>query len=81
MVHVIDTIFGDIATFIPFGHDRGARLAYRMAVNFPERAVGLGVLDIVPTSFVWDAMRLELGHKETKKSHHWVRNLLPSFLK
>ena len=73
IVHVIDTLFGASASFIPFGHDRGGRLAYRMAVDFPKRVSGLGVLDIVPTSFVWDAMRLEHKHKETKKSHHWVR--------
>jgi len=31
------------------GHDRGARCAYRLALDHPERVTRLGVLDIVPT--------------------------------
>ena len=31
------------------GHDRGGRVAYRMALDHPERVVRLAVLDIVPT--------------------------------
>ncbi|EJD53153.1 alpha/beta-hydrolase [Auricularia subglabra TFB-10046 SS5] len=58
---------------IPYGHDRGARVAYRMALNHPDRVVGLGVLDIVPTAFMWDKMNLaEDLHAETRGSHHWI---------
>lgn len=32
------------------GHDRGARCAYRLALDHPERVEKLAVLDIVPTS-------------------------------
>jgi haloacetate dehalogenase len=32
------------------GHDRGGRVAYRMALDHPERIERLAVLDIVPTS-------------------------------
>lgn len=32
------------------GHDRGGRVAYRMALDFPDRIERLAVLDIVPTS-------------------------------
>lgn len=60
------------AKVIPYGHDRGARLAYRLALDFPERVVGAAVLDIVPTPFVWGAMKLETDHRETKSSWHWV---------
>jgi haloacetate dehalogenase len=35
------------------GHDRGARCAYRMALDHPERVLKLAVLDIVPT---WEAL-------------------------
>ena len=38
--------------FFVAGHDRGARVAYRMALDHPERVAKLAVLDIVPT---WDA--------------------------
>jgi haloacetate dehalogenase len=31
------------------GHDRGARCAYRLALDYPERVQKLAVLDIVPT--------------------------------
>jgi haloacetate dehalogenase len=35
--------------FAVVGHDRGARCAYRMALDHPERVRSLAVLDIVPT--------------------------------
>jgi haloacetate dehalogenase len=61
---------------IAFGHDRGARLAYRMALDAPGTVVGLAVLDIVPTPFMWARMSLAEGrHDETRKSHHWVSSL------
>ena len=36
-------------TFSVVGHDRGARCAYRLALDHPRAAAGLAVLDIVPT--------------------------------
>jgi haloacetate dehalogenase len=36
------------------GHDRGARVAYRMALDHPELVKRLAVLDIVPTGEVWN---------------------------
>ena len=36
------------------GHDRGARVAYRMALDHPDRIDRLAVLDILPTATVWD---------------------------
>jgi haloacetate dehalogenase len=35
--------------FCVAGHDRGARCAYRMALDHPERVSKLAVLDIIPT--------------------------------
>jgi haloacetate dehalogenase len=35
------------------GHDRGGRVAYRMALDHPERLERLAVLDILPTLDVW----------------------------
>jgi haloacetate dehalogenase len=45
------------------GHDRGGRVAYRLALDFPERVQRLAVLDVVPTAEVWDRAdaRLALG--------------------
>ena len=41
--------------FAVVGHDRGARVAYRMAFDHPERVAKLVVLDIVPTGAMWAA--------------------------
>jgi haloacetate dehalogenase len=40
--------------FFVAGHDRGARVAYRMALDHPAQVERLTVLDIVPT---WEAYR------------------------
>jgi haloacetate dehalogenase len=39
--------------FAVAGHDRGGRVAYRMALDHPDRVERLAVLDIVPTAEVW----------------------------
>jgi haloacetate dehalogenase len=36
------------------GHDRGGRVAYRMALDHPDRIDRLAVLDILPTDIVWE---------------------------
>ncbi|HET9102435.1 MAG TPA: alpha/beta hydrolase [Solirubrobacteraceae bacterium] len=41
------------ATFAVAGHDRGGRVAYRMALDAPETVTALSVMDIVPTAEVW----------------------------
>jgi haloacetate dehalogenase len=35
------------------GHDRGGRVAYRLALDHPDRVARLAVLDVVPTEAVW----------------------------
>ena len=35
--------------FAVVGHDRGARVAYRMALDHPRRVQGLAVLNVIPT--------------------------------
>jgi haloacetate dehalogenase len=39
--------------FAVAGHDRGGRVAYRMALDHGDRVSALAVLDIVPTAEVW----------------------------
>jgi haloacetate dehalogenase len=41
--------------FAVIGHDRGGRVAYRMAFDHPERISKLVTLDIIPTGAMWDA--------------------------
>jgi haloacetate dehalogenase len=40
--------------FAVVGHDRGARVAYRMALDHPDAITHLAVLDILPTNIAWD---------------------------
>ena len=39
--------------FAVAGHDRGGRVAYRMALDHPDRVGARAVLDVVPTGEVW----------------------------
>ena len=40
-------------SFAVAGHDRGGRVAYRMALDHPTLITRLAVLDIVPTGEIW----------------------------
>jgi haloacetate dehalogenase len=62
MVRVMEAL--GFVRFSLAGHDRGGRVAYRMALDHPDRVTRLAVLDILPTETVWaraDA-RLALGY-------------------
>jgi haloacetate dehalogenase len=41
------------ARFDVAGHDRGGRVAYRLALDHPEAVRRLSILDIIPTGEVW----------------------------
>jgi haloacetate dehalogenase len=43
------------ARFAVVGHDRGARVAHRMALDYPERVTKAAVLDIAPTLTMYRA--------------------------
>ncbi len=43
--------------FALVGHDRGARVGYRLALDHPGRITRLALLDILPTWFVWQQIR------------------------
>lgn len=49
--------------FAVVGHDRGARVAYRMALDHPDIISHLAVFDIVPTDIAWEKAdaRMMLG--------------------
>ncbi len=42
--------------FAYVGHDRGARVGYRLALDHPQRLTRLAVIDIVPTLEMWRGM-------------------------
>jgi haloacetate dehalogenase len=50
------------------GHDRGARVAYRLAFDHPERLEKLALLDIVPTATMWQSM----DARSAMKVYHWL---------
>jgi haloacetate dehalogenase len=54
--------------FYVVGHDRGARVAYRMALDQPHAVKALAVLDIVPTFDMWQNM----GPPLAMKVYHWL---------
>jgi haloacetate dehalogenase len=41
-------------SFCVAGHDRGGRVAYRLALDYPHRVERLAVLDVLPSATVWD---------------------------
>jgi haloacetate dehalogenase len=52
MVSVMDKL--GFPRFSVAGHDRGGRVAYRLALDYPERVERLAVLDILPTADTWE---------------------------
>lgn len=50
------------------GHDRGGRVAYRMALDHPDRVDRLGIIEIVPTGDFWRSWTAELA----LKAYHWT---------
>jgi haloacetate dehalogenase len=53
--------------FFLAGHDRGARVAYRLALDAPERVAALATLDIIPTLENWEAMDFRRAYG----AYHW----------
>lgn len=54
--------------FAVVGHDRGARVGYRMALDSPQVVSCLSVLDIVPTHAMWHKFTVKLA----MKTYHWL---------
>ncbi|PTM59009.1 alpha/beta fold hydrolase [Desmospora activa] len=56
------------------GHDRGARVARRFALDYPDHVVGLGLIDILPLEYVYDHLSTS---EAAKKYWHWVFQIVP----
>jgi haloacetate dehalogenase len=50
------------------GHDRGGRVAYRLALDHPDQLTKIAVLDILPTHAMWHAMDQNLA----MRTWHWM---------
>jgi haloacetate dehalogenase len=53
--------------FAVAGHDRGGRVAYRLALDHPARVTRLATLDIVPTSEMFDRTDTAMA----QATYHW----------
>jgi haloacetate dehalogenase len=59
--------------FAVAGHDRGGRVAYRLALDHPEVVTRLALLDIVPTVTVFDAV----DKRVATDTFHWFFLIQP----
>src|SRR6186997_835150 len=50
------------------GHDRGGRVAYRLALDHPGRLIKLATLDIIPTAAMWSVMDARMA----MRAWHWT---------
>jgi haloacetate dehalogenase len=53
--------------FTVFGHDRGARVTHRLALDHPQRVERAAVLDIIPTHYLFS--RVDKAFAES--AYHW----------
>ena len=60
--------------FAVVGHDRGGRVAHRMALDHPERVTKLAVLDIVPTHKLYHNVNKEFA----TAYYHWFFLIQPA---
>lgn len=50
------------------GHDRGARVGYRLCLDHPDRVIRFCSLDVVPTLHMWDS----IDKKRALGAFHWT---------
>jgi len=62
--------------FAVAGHDRGARVAHRLARDHPERVERLALLDIVPTLYRFET----IDQRAATSSYHWFFLIQPGGL-
>lgn len=66
IIGVMDELGIDVAMIL--GHDRGARVSYRLALDHPERLSKIGIIEVVTTADLWNSWDAELA----LKSYHWT---------
>jgi haloacetate dehalogenase len=60
-------------TFRVMGHDRGARVAHRLALDHPQRVQQLVLLDIIPTHKMFQIVNKEMA----AATYHWFFLIQP----
>lgn len=71
MVDVMDVL--GVSTFGVCGHDRGGRVAHRLALDHPTRISALCVIDIAPTLDMYAATNFEFA----QAYYHWFHLTQP----
>lgn len=66
IVGLMDALSIDRAAIL--GHDRGARVTYRLALDHPDRVRQLGIIEVVPTGDFWAAWDADLA----MSAYHWT---------
>lgn len=64
----------NLPRFLLVGHDRGARVARRYALDYPNDLVGVALLDILPAEYIY----YQLAAAEVARRYwHWIFHLVP----
>lgn len=64
----------DLERTVMIGHDRGARVARRYALDYPDDLAGVALLDILPVEHVYDALT---AGEAARRYWHWIFHLVP----
>ena len=64
----------NVDDFYLCGHDRGGRVAHRLAVDYPARVLRLCVLDIAPTLDMYNRTDMDFA----RAYYHWFHLIQPS---
>lgn len=60
------------------GHDRGARVAHRLALDHPQRVLSLTVIDIAPTLDMYEGHSLKAHYMAFARAYyHWFHLIQP----
>ena len=76
IVDVMDQL--GVQRFFLAGHDRGARVAHRLALDHPEKVARLCVIDIAPTLDMYDGQTLKQPYMAFARAYyHWFHLIQP----
>lgn len=70
MAHDMVALMADLGyeAFSVLGHDRGARVSYRMALDHGDKIKRIGIVEVVPTGEMWSSFNAEMA----MKAYHWT---------
>ncbi len=72
-IHALTQTLGIVRPLL-IGHDRGARVARRYALDYPDALAGAALLDILPVEWVYDSLP---PGQLAQRFWHWIFHLVP----